>query len=321
MRVFHRLSAWVRRFFSEPADAAAFAILRIGTSFVLLARLWAERNALPALYGDRGLITWVISDITFGRGIPHLSSVMDLLGNRASTEHVLAVVIAVYAVALIALLCGLSTRIAAMVAWVIHLTLSASGAMSAYGVDLFGQIALFYCVVTPAGAVWSIDARRGGSSLPSAGNRILLRLIQAHVCVVYWSAGFAKAQGSEWWNGEAIWRAFMQPQFRQFDYSWMASVPLIPLLAGWGTLLIELGYSAFIWSRRTRPVWLIATVALHAGIAVMLGLYLFGAIMIVLNVAAFGSEYTTKFVTLIGHALGKARVDRAGEALVSDAAQ
>jgi hypothetical protein len=53
-------------------------------------------------------------------------------------------------------------------------------------------------------------------------------------------------------------------------------------------MLIELGYPVFIWPRRTRPVWVAATAALHLGIGVLMGLWLFSAVMIVMTVAAFG---------------------------------
>ena len=53
-----------------------------------------------------------------------------------------------------------------------------------------------------------------------------------------------------------------------------------------GTLVVEIGYALMIWHRRTRPLWAAATIGLHAGIAVFMGLLTFGALMIVLNVAA-----------------------------------
>jgi hypothetical protein len=43
-----------------------------------------------------------------------------------------------------------------------------------------------------------------------------------------------------------------------------------------------------MWSRRTRRAWVVATAAMHLGIAMLMGLGVFGAIMIVLTVAAFG---------------------------------
>jgi hypothetical protein len=44
----------------------------------------------------------------------------------------------------------------------------------------------------------------------------------------------------------------------------------------------------FIWPRRTRRIWILATVGMHLGIALLMGLGVFGAIMIAFTVAAFG---------------------------------
>src|SRR5207248_1654794 len=94
-------------------------------------------------------------------------------------------------------------------------------------------------------------------------------------------------RGEQWRNGEAMWRAVMRPRFAAFDLSWLATHPTIPLLACWSTLVVELGYVLFIWSQRTRRAWALATIGLHLGIGIFLGLWSFAALMIVLNVAAF----------------------------------
>src|SRR5262249_53984039 len=94
--------------------------------------------------------------------------------------------------------------------------------------------------------------------------------------------------GEQWRNGEAIWRALEWPTMAFFDFSWLAAVPWLALMICWGTLVVEVGYAFFIWPRRTRKLWLLATVGLHAGIGLTMGLVFFSAVMIVLNVAAFG---------------------------------
>jgi hypothetical protein len=53
--------------------------------------------------------------------------------------------------------------------------------------------------------------------------------------------------------------------------------------------LLETAYPLFIWSRSTRKTWLICICAMHAGIGLTMGMYLFALIMIILNVAAFGA--------------------------------
>jgi len=59
-------------------------------------------------------------------------------------------------------------------------------------------------------------------------------------------------------------------------------------VAGVFICLLEIGYPFFIWSDKTRKIWLFGICAMHAGIGFMMGMYLFALIMIILNIAAFG---------------------------------
>ena len=59
------------------------------------------------------------------------------------------------------------------------------------------------------------------------------------------------------------------------------------MLAGWGTLVVEIGYAFFIWPRRTRKVWCIATIGLHLGMALFMGLVFFSSVMILLTGCLF----------------------------------
>ena len=54
------------------------------------------------------------------------------------------------------------------------------------------------------------------------------------------------------------------------------------------TLVLEAGVFAFVWHPRLRRFWLWGIVGMHLGIALLLGLWTFAAIMIVFDVAAFG---------------------------------
>jgi hypothetical protein len=58
----------------------------------------------------------------------------------------------------------------------------------------------------------------------------------------------------------------------------------LPVL-GISICLIEIGYSVFIWMKKTRFPWLVCILAMHAAIGLAMGMYLFA---LVLNLAAFG---------------------------------
>jgi hypothetical protein len=106
--------------------------------------------------------------------------------------------------------------------------------------------------------------------------------------MVYLAGGLFKASGEQWWDGDAIWRAVMLPEYRQLDFTWLADHAWFAKVSGWWVVAVETGYAIFIWPRRTRRPWIVATVLMHLGIGLFMGLGVFAAIMIAFTVAAFG---------------------------------
>jgi hypothetical protein len=187
------------------------------------------------------------------------------------------------------LLFGLFSRPAAIIAWFLHLCAAESGGLFAYGADNFMSTGLFYLMLSPLPDRYSLDYRLLKIELKDS--QLLgfwRRVLQVHMCFVYFIGGLAKCLGSGWWNGSNLWRSLTRPPFNlispdilvQFKYA-------LPIL-GISICLIELGYPFFIWIRKTRFFWLVCTLAMHAAIGLAMGMYLFALVMIVLNVAAFG---------------------------------
>jgi hypothetical protein len=213
-------------------------------------------------------------------GLPTLAKVFAPLGISARTAIIL--LLSGYAGSLLSLALGFHTRTSALVAWGLHLSLVTSGFASFYGVDQIVNTFLFYLLLFPSGRAWTFVTRRE-ETIPVG----CLRVMQLHLCVIYLSAGLEKAFGQQWWNGEAIWQAVSQPVFSTFDLSWLARHPFIPRFAGWGTLVVEIGYLFFIWPRRTRKVWCMATIGLHLGMGLLMGLVFFSSVMILLTGCLF----------------------------------
>jgi hypothetical protein len=255
----------------------------VGLPLVLLFHLtWLSGDFL-SLHGSRGIIPWELTDLLrdpWVPGLPTLARCFSPLGISARTAIV--GLLSVYAGSLLSLALGLYPRLSAVLAWGLHLSLVTSGFASFYGVDQIASSFLFYLVIFPTGRAWTLDARREGA-IPLC----CLRVMQFHLCVIYLSAGLEKALGRQWWNGEAIWRAVTQPAFSTLDLSWLATHPWIPMLAGWGTLAVEIGYAFFIWPHRSRKAWCLATIGLHLGLGVFMGLVFFSSVMIVLTVCLF----------------------------------
>jgi hypothetical protein len=271
---------------SAGADARALAVLRIGVAAVLIAQAFAFAPSLFLFFGQHGIVQAPVASLLVSSTLPRLAWFVDALASVAGERTIVIGCFCLYVAALHLLLAGYQTRAAAIIAWLLHLSLKTSGSASAYGVFEFATIALFYCTVLPVGAALSLDATTSTRDV-SFQSKLGIRVLQIHLCIVYLSSGIEKIRGEQWRNGEAIWRAVMRPRFAPADFSWLAGVPALAVAICWATLAVELGYAVFVWPRRTRRLWALATIGMHAGIAVVLGLWSFSALMIVLNAAAF----------------------------------
>lgn len=280
----------VERFAFTPAVPTPLALLRVGVSVLGLVQLWVLRPHLLAFYGNFGLVQWAVIETSPEEWLPSIGKLcMTLRPLGMSSAACVYGVFGLYALGLVGLAIGWQTRVAAVIAWSCHSLAVNSGYFSLYGVDTMLHICLFYFVWMPVGATLSLDRRlRGQLAVPTPGARLALRTLQIHLCIIYLDGGIAKLRGEQWWNGEAIWRALMNPEFAVFDVSWLARFPGLAAAVGWSVLLVEVGYALFIWPRRTRLVWVAATVALHLGIGLTMGLWMFSLIMILMTCCAFG---------------------------------
>ena len=272
-----RLDTWFR-----PVSARPLAGLRVGLSLLLLVHLVWISNDILSLHGSRGIIPG-LTDLLRDPWVPGLPTLAKAFAPLGISEHTaINLVLSGYAGSLLALALGLHTRLSALLAWGLHLGIVTSGAASYYGVDQLANTFLFYLVVFPSGRAWTFGTRRE-ETIPVG----CLRVMQFHLCVIYLAAGLDKAMGIQWWNGEAIWQTVSQPIFSTFDLSWIASHSWIAMSAGLSTLVVEIRYAFLIWPRRTRKMWCIATIGLHLGTCLFMGLVFFSSLMVLLTSCLF----------------------------------
>jgi hypothetical protein len=191
------------------------------------------------------------------------------------------------------LIAGFRTRAAATLAWATYLPIRYSAHLYFYGIGGMLLIALFYCMVLPTGREWSVDralaGRADGSVERELDAALSVGVLRIHLCIVYLAAGLSKAIGPTWWTGDAVWRALSLPRFAQFDLAALSGYPEMLQAAGLAAVVAQLAYPVLVWTRLRAAIVLLAEL-LHLGIAVFLGLWLFSAVMMVLNVAAFGES-------------------------------
>lgn len=284
-----RLGEAAVAFVAAPASPWPLATFRIGLAIVLLVQAGWIAGSLYDLHGPGGLIQWSVSDRWIPIGVPRLRWFAEALGPFGlEAATVVQLFFFVYVASLACLMIGWHTRIAAIAAWFTHLTLKMSASASVYGVDHFANISLFYAMWMPLAGAASVDRSAGRcSGEPSAAARLGLRVLQIHLCIVYFASGIEKASGEGWWTGAVIWDSVMRPDLTVFNLTWLARAEWVTVAVAWGTLIVEIGYPIYVWPRLTRRAWALATVGMHVGIAIFLGLWAFSGIMIVLNTAAF----------------------------------
>src|SRR5438552_6438400 len=192
--------------------------------------------------------------------------------------------------AAVGLLAGFFSRSSAIIAWFLHLCVAKSGGLVSYGVDNFMTIGLFYLMLSPLPDRYSLDQKL--RKLKTKDRQLLgffRRVLQIHLCLIYFFSGLTKSLGSGWWDGLNMWRALARPPFNVLDPAFVIRWHYLLPFIGISIFAIEITYPVFIWPIKTRGIWLALIVSMHLAIGAFMGMYLFAMIMIILNLAAFGT--------------------------------
>jgi len=183
---------------------------------------------------------------------------------------------------------GLWARVTSILSLLVVISFANRVTETLFGLDKINIMLTLYLAVGPSGAALSVDrflaARRakGPAAAPaSVGANFALRLIQVHMCIIYYFAGISKFLGPVWWSGKATWLLFGNLEYQAIDMTWLAWHPWVVELLSHFTALWELSFCALIWVRLLRPLVLAGAVVLHVGIGATMGLWTFSLIMLV----------------------------------------
>lgn len=271
------------------------AFLRIGLGLqLILYCLSARPGWIEVFVGDRGALSSLrISETLIALQSPLIARVDWLLrlGAQIGIQEttMLWMIWSILLLSAALLVVGLFCRPAAITAWFLHLACVKSSEVFSYGMDMFLTIGLFYLMLAPWPDSYSVENRIWKS--PARDLRMVgffRRVLQLHLCIIYFFSGLAKSLGSDWWNGMNVWAALTRPPFNVLDPGLIARWRVALPMAGIAICLLELGYPFLIWPKKTRLPWLGCILGMHAAIGVVMGMYLFALIMIILNLAAFG---------------------------------
>lgn len=298
------VSAW-NRFWFTASDPLPLAVVRIVTGLLLAWSSFVWLLDTEAFFGPAGWLpahdVWRMNDQPWQWSWYFASP-------SPVVHWVLGIVTLLSALTLAA---GLSTRLSAVVALAGLISAANRAPLNVFGLDDTLGMLLISLVIGPAGACLSVDrwlqsrlighGRTGDAAgQGSVAATIAVRLLQCHLCVVYFFSGSGKLLGASWWEGMALWGAAANSQYRTLDLTWMADQPLLINALTLSTLFWEVSYAALVWPRLTRP-WAIGMgIAVHLGIGLAMGMMEFGLAMIAANLAFVPAAPWRRWTAAVG---------------------
>ncbi|WP_117880809.1 HTTM domain-containing protein [Aureibaculum luteum] len=246
---------------------------------------------LPYLFGEEALIPNKVTDIY----VPNydISLYRFLKITNLDPAFAWSILTFLFGMAVLFLLLGFLTQPSAILLLLLHLLLVKTNVFFNYGVDYFTSICLFFLCFLPSNVSMSIDSLIFKTLMKKVRNKLNFQRIrvylQVFMVISYFFSGFDKLLGHNWRNGESIWKTLTLP-YSNLDFNinleWLVNYQWIMIGMGWSVIIVEMCY--FLINIETlKKYWLIAIIAMHFGIALVLNLYFFSTIMIILNLTAY----------------------------------
>lgn len=289
--IFHRdywcqIANTLKMFWMKPIHAEPLALHRIvlGSLGLLYICLYIGPN-LEHFWGKEGIFPWPVVDDYLERtgrwcllrpsGFPWLARCLppewvDHWKTQGSNLAGLRAAYYVWMLSLVGVIVGFFTRWTTLIAWFLTASFLYMAPQGLNGGDDILIEGLFYLLLAPAGAVWSVDAFIRKNTNPNDIIKITpwpVRLIQIQVVFMYLFTGISKI-GSDWCNGEALYWVLQDFSVTRWPYAWLPIPMAACRLFSWATLIFEVGFPLWILIRAARPWLFISGVTLHIGIFV-----------------------------------------------------
>ncbi|MFD2841741.1 HTTM domain-containing protein [Populibacterium corticicola] len=198
--------------------------------------------------------------------------------------------------AAISLAVGWHTRIATLIALILHTSLVYSDGVYMDQSDNLLRMALIYMLFMRCSEFWSLDSRRTSRNLTdrtrfassrysgyfSILHNASLAAFGAHLCLIYAASAMFKVQGDKWQNGTAVFYPLQLPHYAPFPElnALVSSNGIAVMTASYAAVYFQLFFPFMLLHRVLRKVALLGVVGMHLGIAVLMGLPFFSFFML-----------------------------------------
>jgi hypothetical protein len=294
------------------ADLRSLATLRIVLALLALTDLLNRATDLTAHYTDAGvmpradLLQQVLGPYAFS---------LDLLNGGYTFQ---ALLFGVAMLAALGMLVGYRTRLMTFVVWVVLLSLQLRNPLVNGSESPFLRMLLFWGMLLPLGAYWSVDRLR--SALPRPSPRFLSLAtfgLFLQIAFVYWFTAALKS-GPEWRvDYSALYYALSLDQIATPTGHFLLGFPTLLQVLTFGTLLLEaVGPILLFCPFFTGPVrtgTALAFMSLHFGIWMTMDIGIFPWVSAFCMVCFFPTWFWDRVTTLRSWLLGRSDLARRAE--------
>jgi hypothetical protein len=269
------LRAW-NRFWFQPISARPLGAFRIVFGLIVLANLAILAFDLDYWVSDRGMLQGSEArEVAGALRFSPLQLVQDPTSIRifCAGTAVLAVLFTI----------GWHTRVVGVLLYLATLSIHHRSILTSSGADSLLMIMTFYAMLAPCGAAYSLDARRAARRRGTEAEPLIVpwaqRLIQLHLCMIYFNTAVLKCNGSTWLNGTALHFVFYNTEVGRFHLEALTQYPLLINAMTYLALFFEFALAFLLWFRPTRAATMYAGLALHIGILFAVNIPIFGELM------------------------------------------
>jgi hypothetical protein len=276
------ISEWLQfpaRVFFRRKDERIYAVMRIGFAAVALLNLiflWPDRDVF---FSDAGMFD---AEVARAQAESVYFSIFAFARSGAAVTFCMVVT----EVALVMLLLGIATRVAAFWVLVWHLSYIARALPATTGWDMVLRSFAVLVLVSPVGKCWTLPAllRGGAKILPALVSGHGLVLMRLQVLVIYWQTvlrRFAMPDPNYWGNGEFM-SYFLLSHHARWPGPWVLEYGGLLTFATYAAQAAEVAIPVLLWVKKTRWWGMLLGFALHAGISVFareIGLFFLAMMM------------------------------------------
>jgi hypothetical protein len=273
-----------RRLTGQALSLYATAFLRIGYGVLFLAILVREFPNRHMIWAPDAPWTADLARRMFDQ--TGWFSVLTLSDEPAYFEACYAAAVLVSVLFIL----GWHSRIMAVLFALAVVSFYSRNVLMSDGGDNLMVLMAVYLMFTACGRRWSLDARRAGRTVPPGGFRdftatvmhnCALFVIMAQMCVLYGAAGLFKVQGDTWGDGTALHYVLKQDLFRPWPAvsDFLDGHHVMLAIACYMTVLVQVAFPFSLFSK-LKYVVLAILIGMHVGIAVLMALPIFSAVMV-----------------------------------------